>query len=441
MQRIEVGTGERPKSRSATATFPAGSYVIKRDQPYGRLAKNLLERQNYPDPNLTTYDDSGWTMGLAMLVEVKEIKDKAILDVRGDAGRKARRSRARSSRQRHGRPRGGALRLEQHDRVPLQAEGRADEDRREELHGRRRSNSRPARSSSLPPADLAAVAAGGRGVRPDRGALSARAERCRCTTPICRASRSTRRGTARRRSAGYRSRFDQFGIPFDLIYKERVKKGNLARRLRRDRDADAAGDARGGVRAAGRAAGALHRRATSTSSSAMYGESPDITGGMGGEGVDAFAKFLEGGGTLIATGDAVRFPTELGLARTVDASGRRRPASTRRGRSCNAEIVKPEHPVFYGYTEQDHPDQVPRRAADVRSATAGPGHRARALRRRRRRRAERPDARRRRDCASVRSRSTSPAATPARAASSCSRTTRSTAGRTTASSTWCSTRC
>ena len=33
--------------------------------------------------------------------------------------------------------------------------------------------------------------------------------------------------------------FDKFGIPFDLIYKERVKKGNLRARLRRDRDADA----------------------------------------------------------------------------------------------------------------------------------------------------------------------------------------------------------
>ena len=55
--------------------------MIKRDQPYGRLAKNLLERQNYPDPNLRTYDDSGWTMGLAMLVDVREIKDKAILGV------------------------------------------------------------------------------------------------------------------------------------------------------------------------------------------------------------------------------------------------------------------------------------------------------------------------------------------------------------------------
>ena len=77
------GRPARPaRSRSATATFPAGSYVIKRDQPYGRLAKNLLERQSYSRiPNLRTYDDSGWTMGLAMLVDVKEIKDKAILDV------------------------------------------------------------------------------------------------------------------------------------------------------------------------------------------------------------------------------------------------------------------------------------------------------------------------------------------------------------------------
>src|SRR4029079_13490608 len=79
-QRIEVGTATADVKVDGQ-TFPAGSYVIKRDQPYGRLAKNLLERQSYPDPNLTTYDDSGWTMGLAMGVEVKEIRDKAILDV------------------------------------------------------------------------------------------------------------------------------------------------------------------------------------------------------------------------------------------------------------------------------------------------------------------------------------------------------------------------
>ena len=49
VQRVEVGHRDATRSRSVTTTYPAGSYVIKLDQPYGRLAKNLLERQDYPD--------------------------------------------------------------------------------------------------------------------------------------------------------------------------------------------------------------------------------------------------------------------------------------------------------------------------------------------------------------------------------------------------------
>ena len=61
-------------------TFPPGSYVVKLNQPYGPLAKTLLEKQVYPDPALTTYDDSAWTMGLANNVDVRTIEDKSILD-------------------------------------------------------------------------------------------------------------------------------------------------------------------------------------------------------------------------------------------------------------------------------------------------------------------------------------------------------------------------
>ena len=79
-QGIEVGVANSP-FKIGDATYTAGSYVIKRDQPYGRLAKNLLEKQVFPDTRLTTYDDSGWTMGLSMGVEVKEVSDPAILGV------------------------------------------------------------------------------------------------------------------------------------------------------------------------------------------------------------------------------------------------------------------------------------------------------------------------------------------------------------------------
>jgi hypothetical protein len=48
-QGIEVGraTSEIKVSEGA---FAEGSLVIKRDQPYGRLAKILLEKHNYPTP-------------------------------------------------------------------------------------------------------------------------------------------------------------------------------------------------------------------------------------------------------------------------------------------------------------------------------------------------------------------------------------------------------
>jgi hypothetical protein len=148
--------------------------------------------------------------------------------------------------------------------------------------------------------------------------------------------------------------FDQFGIPYDLIYKERVRKGNL----RADYDVivmPTQTATRQSVFQSAAARPVPYMKDAKYRFLGMYGESPDITGGMGGEGVDAFAKFLDAGGTLIAMGDAVRFPADLGFARTVDAS-----ATTSRDFYAprplvSAEIVRPEHPVFYGYMERTLP--------------------------------------------------------------------------------------
>src|SRR6185369_3490412 len=80
LQGIEIGRATA-EVKLQEGTFPAGSFVIKRDQPYSRLAKTLLEKQVYPDPNLRTYDDASWTMGLMSHAEVKEITDKKVLDL------------------------------------------------------------------------------------------------------------------------------------------------------------------------------------------------------------------------------------------------------------------------------------------------------------------------------------------------------------------------
>jgi hypothetical protein len=83
----------------------------------------------------------------------------------------------------------------------------------------------------------------------------------------------------------------------------------------------------------------------------MYGESPDVSGGIGGDSVDAFARFLDAGGTLIAMGTAVRFPAELGLARTVDTTSTSAQFYAPRP-LVQAEIIQPEHPVFFGYADK-----------------------------------------------------------------------------------------
>src|SRR5262249_55807392 len=79
-----------------------------------------------------------------------------------------------------------------------------------------------------------------------------------------------------------------------------------------------------------------------------YGESDDITGGMGLQGVAEFEKFVNSGGVLLTLGAASFFPAEFGLARRVEAA-RTSAQVYAPGPIIDAEILQPEHPIFYGY--------------------------------------------------------------------------------------------
>lgn len=63
--------------------FPAGSYIIRMDQPYSRIADALLDYQYWApnDPQQEVYDDTAWTMGELANVEVFRIVDMKVLDV------------------------------------------------------------------------------------------------------------------------------------------------------------------------------------------------------------------------------------------------------------------------------------------------------------------------------------------------------------------------
>ncbi len=64
-----------------TRTFPAGSYIIRMDQPYSRIADALLDYQYWSptEPQRTPYDDTGWTFPEGFAVQSVRITDTTVL--------------------------------------------------------------------------------------------------------------------------------------------------------------------------------------------------------------------------------------------------------------------------------------------------------------------------------------------------------------------------
>jgi hypothetical protein len=350
IQRIEIGQATR-EIKTSDGTFPAGSFVIKRDQPYGRLAKNLLERQLYPDPNLRTYDDSGWTMGLAMQVDVKEIKDKAILDVATTPvetvtpkGKITGSGKAGLAVAHYGSNNMIAFRYALRN-VPMRIAAKPFKAEGTEF---------PAGSFVVDnQADMVAVRSAVERFGLTAAALSAAPDVPLHDADLPRIAMFTS-WSGTQEIGWVRFTFDKFGIPYDLIYKERLQKGNL----RAEYDVlvmPTQNLNRQAVFQPPAARPVPYLKTDKFKFLGMYGESADITGGVGGQGVDAVAKFLDAGGTLIAMGNAVRFATDMGLARTIDGSASTSNQFYAPRPLVNAEVLRLDHPVFYGYTEKFMP--------------------------------------------------------------------------------------
>jgi len=76
-------TKEKEKdAEPASREFPAGSFIIRMDQPYSRIADALLDHQYWSpdDPQKTPYDDTGWTFGELFNVKVFRVTDAKVLN-------------------------------------------------------------------------------------------------------------------------------------------------------------------------------------------------------------------------------------------------------------------------------------------------------------------------------------------------------------------------
>lgn len=348
LQGIEVGRLTK-ETKLKEGTFAAGDFVVKRDQPYGRLAKILLEKQNFPDPSLRTYDDTGWTMGYMTHTPVIEIADKAVLDVavenidklvvKGEVKGNATVAYA-------------VLNHGSNNLISLRFKLKAAKVQANEVTFKAGETDVPVGSLIVPANNDSKAAIEQLGLK--AVALAAMPPVLMHEVDLPRLAVFTTWGNTQ--EVGWvRHALDQFGVQYDLIYKERIKQGNLrdaydmilipnqgrsGKGLVFDRDP---------VRKP-----LAYTKSNEFKSQGVYGESEDITGGMGLAGVTEFEKFINGGGLLVTLGQASYFPAEFGLTRTIDA-GRTSPQFYAPGPIVEAEILKADHPLFYGYTNKTIP--------------------------------------------------------------------------------------
>jgi len=355
-QGIEVGRATA-EVKLKEGTFPAGSFIIKRDQPYGRLAKILLEKQDFPDPNLRTYDDTGWTMGLMAHAEVKEISDRAILDVTVAPITKLEITGTVSGGQaaaayaiaHYGSNHLITLRYRLKD-LKVQAVEQPFKEGSLEF---------PAGSFIVP------VNQGGQDL--DRRVRAAVEQLGLTAATLPNLPSVPKHDLDLPRLAVYstwgntqevgwvRHALDKFEVPFDLIFKERVKKGDLRAAYDVIIVPNQSGSGKRLVYDIEPKSRPLaYTKTDRFKNLGLYGESADITGGMGLAGVAEFEKFVEAGGLLITLGTASFFPPEFGLTRRIDA-GRTSPQFYAPGPIIEAEILRPEHPIFYGYPQKTVP--------------------------------------------------------------------------------------
>jgi hypothetical protein len=149
--------------------------------------------------------------------------------------------------------------------------------------------------------------------------------------------------------------FDQYKVPYDLIFKERVLKGDLAKDYDVVLIPNQVRNAKAMVVDIPKGDKPLpYVKSDKFKFLGDYGSSEDISGGMGAAGVVELEKFTESGGLLVTLGTSSAFPVDFGMTPTID-SGTPAGKFYAPGPIVEAEITHPENPIFYGYSEKTVP--------------------------------------------------------------------------------------
>jgi hypothetical protein len=335
--------------------FPKGSYVVRMDQPARNVAKTMLEVQHYPEKAQRPYDDVAWTFGYLYDVKTVEIADKSVLSAKMEPVK---------------------------EKVLPEIEAKAKKGKTliiENTGGNGLAVLFLARIRDLPasiaeegfklgdkdfPGGTVLIDADKLSPEKKEKLFSLAGEVGLRVIGVDDSIKAAKHPLARPRLAIYHSwfytqdsgwvryTFDHYGIPYTLINKDRLIKGDLRREfdvilIPHQGEWSSGKDIVMGIDPV--FSPVSYEKTEKFKSLGEPDSSSDVTGGMGLVGLLNLKRFTEEGGLVLALGSASRIFVDYGLIRYIQVV--RNSGVIVPGSIIRAEITKKESPILYGYGE------------------------------------------------------------------------------------------
>ncbi len=342
--RYEVHRLDQP-FKGGEKTHPAGTYVVRLDQPYRDAIITLLDVQKFPadEPN-TPYDDVAWTWPLLYGVEGSKVADRKILE--------SSMTMLAEDLKPTGRVSGSGDVFLVADKgqnaimeLRLALQGTIEAARESfEVDRKRYPAGTLIVQASRADAESAAAKTG-----LDLTAVRRMPQVARHIVDMPRVA-VMHTWTSTQDIGWIRYTFDQISLPYTLIHDGDLRAGSLGERFDVILFGNSGGDLARMVHGHDTKYGPLaYTKTAEFPSHGVPNASPDITGGMGLEGLSNLQKFVNDGGLLVTLENAGTLAVDGGIARGIS---RVAPATFNTpGSEVQAKVLRPLHPIVYGYEE------------------------------------------------------------------------------------------
>ncbi len=330
-----------------------GSYVIRMDQPYSRQADMLLDQQYYNASDPRPYDDTGWTLGALRNIVTTRVTDPAILKASmtlvSETPKPNYKMVGDSAK-------AGFLIAHNADVELMQFRVRLKDVKMQAVEERFRLDNKEFGPGAFlirtegNPADLRARVE--REARDLGLTVYALAELPKVATHALTVPRVALVHTwLNTQSEGwYRMEFDKLGIPYDYVSDHALRAANLRAKW----DVIILGPVTAtaqrlvnGVPLRGPDPIPWQASALTPSFGTGPDQTADIRGGMGLEGVQNIAKFVDAGGLFVTVGGNASLPIDYGLIDGVTIQQTRE--LNVRGSVLKSQIADELSPIMYGY--------------------------------------------------------------------------------------------